>query len=198
MSMCANGQSKDDFASFNGKNKLTLVVTDSGLGGLSVMDDISQKLKKWGYYKTVNLIFVNALFDANAGYNALQTRTEKINMFNKVLNGIDSKFHPDAILIACNTLSVISPETEFVKKTKIPVVGIVESGVQLINSRLSSRPNSCVAIMGTETTIEEDSHRKALIEGGIISERIITKACPQLQAYIEQNPNGEETEMLIS
>jgi hypothetical protein len=37
-----------------------------------------------------------------------------------------------------------------------------------------------------------------LIEKGIKKERIITKACPQLQSYIEQNPDGEETEMLIS
>jgi glutamate racemase len=186
------------FSDFLNKDKITLVITDSGLGGLSVMENISQKMKKWGYFKTVNLIFVNALFDAKTGYNTLQSREEKIRMFNNVLNGIDNKYHPDAILIACNTLSVISPETEYVKKTKIPVLGIVESGTRLMYEKLNSNPNSSVVILGTETTIAEDSHRKALVEGGIKKERVITKACPQLQAYIEQNPNSEETEMLIS
>jgi glutamate racemase len=181
-----------------GNKEITVVITDSGLGGLSVMDDIAKKIKTSGCFKKVSLIFVNALFDVNTGYNSLKTREEKIKVFNNVLAGIDKRYHPDIILIACNTLSVIYNETEFVRKTKTPVIGIVESGVKIIHEKLQKDTSSKVIIFGTETTIEEDSHRKALLELNIAKERIVTKACPQLQSYIEQNPSGEETEMLIS
>jgi len=197
-SLNSNAQSNISFNSLFGKDEITVVITDSGLGGLSVMEDIAQRMKDGGYFKTAHLIFVNALFDLNTGYNAIKTRDEKIKTINNVLNAISHRYQPDVILVACNTLSVIIPETEFVKESKIPVVGIVESGVQLIKENLNNSSSSVVIIMGTETTIEEDSHRKELLRIGVANNRIITKACPQLQAYIEQNPEGEETEMLIS
>jgi glutamate racemase len=74
----------------------------------------------------------------------------------------------------------------------------VEAGVQLVASALARDTAASVILFGTETTIEEGSHRKALLDMSIPEKRIITKACPQLQSYIEQNPKGEETEMLIS
>ncbi|MFC2116235.1 hypothetical protein ACFLTU_07150 [Bacteroidota bacterium] len=180
------------------QKKITVVITDSGLGGLSVLDDISKKLAGSGYYKKVDLIFVNALFNADFGYNALASREAKIDTLNTVLYGIEKKFHPDIILIGCNTLSVFFTETEFVKESNTPVTGIVNSGVGLISDHLSQNENSSVIITGTKTTISEDSHRKALLAKGYSEDRIITKACPELQSYIEQDPDGESTEMLIS
>ena len=194
----SSAQVSNDLSLLWGKNEITVVITDSGLGGLSVMDDIAKKMKVSGCFEKVNLIFANALFDANTGYNSLQTREEKINVLNNVLKGIEEHYKPDVIFIACNTLSVIYKETDFVRKSKIPVIGIVEPGVQMIREKLEKDVTSNVIILGTETTIEEDSHKKDLLRLNIAGSRIITKACPQLQSYIEQNPNGEETEMLIS
>ncbi len=180
------------------RKEITVVITDSGLGGLDVMDNIAKKLTGSGYYRRVNLIFVNALFDADKGYNALPSREEKITVFNSVLEGIENRFHPDIILIGCNTLSVIFEETDFVKKSDTPVVGIVQPGVQIMADRLLQNEKSIVIITGTETTIAEGSHKKALLEKGFSGGRIITQACPELQSYIEKDPFGEDTQMLIS
>ena len=180
------------------KDEITIVVTDSGLGGLSVLNDIAHKIEDSGIFKKVDLIFVNALFDTDSGYNSLHNREEKITRLNAVLEGIDERFHPDMIFIACNTLSVIYTETEFIKTCATPVIGIVEPGVKLILEKMNDKRNSRVIIFGTETTIAEASHKQTLIKLGIDPARIITKECPQLQAYIEQNPFGEETELLIS
>jgi glutamate racemase len=187
-----------DLSDFYKKNEITVAITDSGLGGLAVMDDIAKKMKDAGCFQKANLIFVNALFDPETGYNSLQNREEKIRIFNRVLNGIESHYHPDIILIACNTLSVIYRETEFNGNSKIPVFGIVDPGVEMIKKAMEKDTASTVIIFGTETTIEENSHKKALMKMNIRDGRIITEACPQLQSYIEQNPAGEETEMLIS
>ena len=149
-------------------------------------------------FKKVSLIFVNALFDSNTGYNALNGNEEKINIFNNVLTCIDKNYHPDMILVACNTLSVLIKDTPFVQKSKTPVIGIVDSGVDLVAENLSRDTTSRVILFGTETTIEEGSHRRALLARHFDGKRIVVKACPQLQSYIEQNPKGEETGMLIS
>ncbi len=194
----SSAQVGNDLSLLWGKNEITVVITDSGLGGLSVMDDIAKKMVVSGCFEKVNLIFANALFDANTGYNSLQTREEKISVLNNVLKGIEEHYKPDIIFIACNTLSVIYKETDFARKSNIPIIGIVEPGVNMVREKLEKDVTSNVIIFGTETTIEEDSHKKDLLRLNIAGSRIITKACPQLQSYIEQNPYGEETAMLIS
>lgn len=178
--------------------RVRIVITDSGLGGLSVMDDIAQKLLNSNYYKSAEIIFVNALFDAESGYNSLHKREEKVTMFNMVLSGIVKRYSPDVIVVACNTLSVLLEGNDFTGKTSIPVVGIIEPGVELIYQKLNETERSRVLIFGTETTIEEASHLRALKKLNIPEDRIIAQSCPHLQSYIEQNPSGEETEMLIN
>lgn len=180
------------------KESIRIVITDSGMGGLSVMNDIADKLSESGSYKNVELIFVNALFSAESGYNALQSREEKIEMFNRALTGMNRRYNPDLIFVACNTLSVLINGTDFNRHPDSPpIISIVDSGVDLIYDRLNQSRSSSVIVLGTETTIEEGSHKTALVDRGISKDRAVFKACPQLQAYIEQDPTGEETEMLI-
>ncbi len=182
-----------------GRESIRIVITDSGVGGLSVMSDIASKLKESGSFKSVDLIFANALFDSESGYNSLQTREEKIDMFNRVLNGIDAKYDPDLIFVACNTLSVLINATDFnIQQGNPPVIGIIDPGINLISQRLHKNQNSSVIIFGTETTIEEGTHKEALLAMEYDENRIINMACPQLQSFIEQNPSGEETDLLIT
>lgn len=179
------------------KDSITIVILDSGLGGLSVLADMERYFQNSLMFSHVDLIFANALFDADAGYNSLQSRTEKIEIFSQALSGINKEFKPDIILIACNTLSVIYRETFFAKNTSVPIVGIVDIGVEQMKNGLAAKPNSKVFIFGTETTIEEDSYRSNLVKLGIPDSRIGSQPCPQLQMYIENNPVGDDTEMLI-
>lgn len=189
----------EDLDKILGKKTIRIVVTDSGIGGLAVISDIAASLKESGSFKKVELIFVNALFDPESGYNAMRLRDDKINMFNKVLYGIDKKYDPDLIFVACNTLSVLINSTDFAEgKDNPPVIGIVDPGIKLISDRLLQNPTSSVILFGTETTIEEGTHKEALLAMGFDENRIINKACPQLQSFIEQNPSGEETALLLT
>jgi glutamate racemase len=175
---------------------LRIVVTDSGLGGLSVMQHLIDRIEESGYYVKAEVIFVNAVFDS-LGYNALHSRGEKISRFNKVLEAIEERYDPDAIVVACNTLSVLIDDTEFIKKSNTPVVSIIEPGVNLIRSTIENDKSASVIIFGTETTIEEGNHIAALRDLKMPETKIISQACPQLQNYIEADPNSEETAMLI-
>lgn len=180
------------------KSEVTIAVTDSGLGGLSIMADAIERMREAKVFQKVNFVFFNALFSNERGYNSLRIREEKIQIFDSALKSLENNFHPDLILIGCNTLSTIYNDTPFSQETKIPVAGIIEAGVELIAQNLKASPDSKVIIFATQTTVSEDTHKKKLEEKGIHSERIILQACPELANYIEKGYDSDETEMLIS
>lgn len=182
---------------FFSKKEVTVAVTDSGLGGLSIVADASDRMKKSKIFRDVNFIFFNALFSNKGGYNSLKTREEKIRIFDSALVSLEKKYQPDLILIGCNTLSILYDDTPFSQETKIPVVGIVESGVEIIAKNLKASTDSKAIIFGTQTTVGEATHKKKLVKRGFLPERIVTQACPELVNYIERGYTSDETEMLI-
>jgi glutamate racemase len=173
------------------KNKIRILITDSGLGGLSVLAEIEKIISANHSFRKAEIIFINALPSANFRYNSMPDESTKIKFFDQALIGMEKWFHPDIILIACNTLSVVYPKSEFYKTKSIPVVGIVELGVNLINKKLIEDPESKVIILGTETTISSNSHKTRLLLKGIKEERIFCQACPNLETEIQTNAKSD-------
>ncbi len=190
-------QKTPDLVPFFAKKQVTIAVTDSGLGGLSIMADMAARLKEAKMFEKAQLVFTNALFSNESGYNSLKSRAEKIAVFNSALESIEKNDRPDLILIGCNTLSVLYEETPFSKTTKIPVVGIVAAGVDMFSAALKADPDAFLLLFGTETTIGEGEHIKRLKEAGIPKKRIRVQACPELAAYIENGYQSDETGLLI-
>jgi glutamate racemase len=172
-------------------------VTDSGLGGLSVAADLARRAQESKAYAEVDIVFVNALFRPEAGYNSLASREEKVAVFDSALAAMAETYEPDAILVACNTLSVLLPDCE-TAEGPVPVTGIVEAGVELIEDQLEARPDATALLFATQTTVEEDSHRQGLLARGVSEDRFALQACPELTWYIERDPLGFDTELLIS
>lgn len=199
-STCANQASyagQDRIDQVLKKKDLTVVVTDSGLGGLSITAEAVKRMQTEQSFQKIEFIFFNALFSNQGGYNSLGTRKEKLAVFNSALNAMQQRYSPDIILIGCNTLSVLFPDTAFARHAKVPAVGIVDAGVDLISEKLKSRPDSRVIIFGTHTTIAEGVHERKLQKKGFLDERIVTHSCPELVSFIERGYNSSETEMLI-
>lgn len=179
------------------RESITVVITDSGLGGLSVVADAAEKLRQNPVFKSVDLVFVNALFTDAGGYNSLKTRDEKLQVFSSALQSMQDRYAPDIILVACNTLSVLIPDTGFVQTSSTPVVGIVEQGVEQIFAQLQDNPDSKNIIFATQTTVDEGTHKNQLLDLGAGAGQVVTQACPQLTLYIEQGYDSAYTEMLI-
>lgn len=179
------------------QERVTIVITDSGLGGLSIAADAARRMESEKAFAKADIVFYNALFAAESGYNSLPDRREKLRIFDRALRGIETCCHPDVIVIGCNTLSVIYGETEFAKSAPVPVVGIVETGADLLARNLGAVPGSRAILFGTQTTIEEGSHVAMLAAAGIPRERIVVQACPDLTEYIERGYDSEDTGMLI-
>jgi len=179
-----------------GISQKTILVTDSGLGGMSVFARIASLLKKASPWQDVSLIYFNAWPEQDKGYNHFKTMNHRAQVFNSALNAMET-FKPDMILIACNTLSVVYPFTDHSQDNKTRVSGIVTHGVELIHETLVSDKESQVIIFGTPTTIAERSHEKALVKMGIDPNRIFNQGCTNLAGKIERNPFGTEVSQMI-
>ena len=174
----------------------TILVTDSGLGGMSVFARIAAHLKKKSPWQDISMVYFNAWPEQDKGYNHFKTMDQRAGVFNNALNAMEN-FKPDMILIACNTLSVIYPFTHFSKEEKPKVSGIVDHGVQLIQKSLMSDLDSQVIIFGTPTTIAEKSHQQQLVKMGIDPKRIINQGCTNLAGKIERDPFSQDVSKMI-
>lgn len=179
------------------KKSVTILVTDSGLGGVSIAADVVERMKTAGIFETARVVFFNAQPHIKSGYNSMKTTDRKVRVFENALNAMEQNFHPDLILIGCNTLSVLYPYTKFSQKATIPVVGIVKTGVKLIERELKKTPDAEVFIFATKTTVRQGKHKKMLLEAGIPEEQIVTQACPHLAGSIERGTDSEETRSLV-
>ncbi|MBN1301442.1 MAG: aspartate/glutamate racemase family protein [Melioribacteraceae bacterium] len=175
-----------------------IVVTDSGYGGLSVLSEIERIITSKRLFEKAELIFFNAVPDRNRAYNQMTDMTEKAVVFSSVLNAIHTRFNPDAVLIACNTLSVVFEHTDFFRSNKLPVLGIVDPAVEMINNKLKKANRSIALLLGTPTTIESDAYKLKLVRKGIVTERIINQSCYMLESEIQNDPAGPNVSEMIN
>jgi len=181
-------------AEFFTKNKdVTILVTDSGLGGLSVAADVAARLPQSGVFENTRIVFFNSLFHNRSGYNSLKSEDEKVRIFNRALKAMAKKYNPDLLLIACNTLSVLYQKTPFYQKAKFPMIGIVETGVDLITREFDKHPQATAIIFATKTTIGSNAHKNLLINRGYPETQIMGQACHRLAGSIERGYDSEET-----
>ena len=176
---------------------VTIVVTDSGLGGLSVVADLAQRLPRSGIARSARIVFVNALLDDRIGYNDLRNESDKVRVFDAALAAMEERYRPDLILVACNTLSVFYEKTEHARRGETETVSIVPMGAELIRRTLDETPGATALIFATKGTIDSGAHRRLLVEKGVPDARIVGQACPRLTGSIERGALSEETSTYI-
>lgn len=170
-----------------------ILITDSGVGGLSVVAYAERFVRTHGFREPVRLTFANAAPENDYGYNAMPSRAVKLETFDRFLRNVTERFAPDSIYVACNTLSVLLPDTPYVAEAAIPVQGIVETAVALLLRELEADPRSVAMIFGTQTTIDAGTYPRLLEERGIVPSRIVSQACPGLADTISEDREGART-----
>ena len=167
-----------------------IVITDSGVGGLSVVAYAERFVRTHGFSEPVRLTFANAAPDNDYGYNSMPSRAVKLETFDRFLRNVTERFSPDRIYVACNTLSVLLPDTPYFAHAAIPVKGIIETGVALLLKELAADSRSVAMIFGTQTTIDAGTYPRALEAHGIDGSRIVSQACPGLADVISEDREG--------
>ena len=174
-----------------------ILITDSGVGGLSVVAYAERFVRTHGYTETVRLTFANAAPANDYGYNSMPSRDEKLQTFDRFLRNVTRRFAPDMIYVACNTLSVLLPDTPYARSASIPVKGIVETAASLTFRELAEDPQRVAIIFGTQTTIDAGTYPRLLEEAGIDASRIVSQACPGLADTISEDREGTKTRIEI-
>jgi glutamate racemase len=174
-----------------------IVITDSGLGGLSVCAALEMGLRQAAPPAGVRLTYVNAWPFEDRGYNDLPDQETRARVFDAALLRM-AAMKPDRILVACNTLSILYPHTSFSRRPPVPVHGIVDAGVDLFAARLAGHADASIVLLGTKTTIESGVHASRLRERGVAAERVAAVSCAGLAGAIERDVDGPRTEELLA
>lgn len=164
-----------------------ILITDSGVGGLSVVAYAERFVRTHGFREPVRLTFANAAPANDYGYNSMPSHATKIETFDRFLRNVTQRFAPEQIYVACNTLSVFLPEVH----ATVPIRGIIETGVNVLLHALDSR--SVAMIFGTQTTIDSGAYPRALRARGVDESRIVTQACPGLADTISEDRDGTKS-----
>jgi glutamate racemase len=175
---------------------LSLVVTDSGLGGLAIAAGLVRRYLRERPARDLDITYFNALPGVNQGYNRIPDLAGRARMFDRALAGME-RFRPDLILIACNTLSVLYGRTGFARSGRVPVIDIIGYGLDLIQARWQERPESRILVLGTQTTIESGAHAAGLAARGVPAGAILGQPCDGLASAIELGPDRPEVRALI-
>jgi len=179
------------------KDEVSLVVTDSGLGGLSVAADCLERLTTAQTFRRARVVFFNCLPAAGVGFDGMESDRRRIRVFDRALECMAERFSPDAMVIACNTLSVLYDKTAFAGRAPCPVQEIVGMGVDLIAQHLRSNPGARVVLLGAPTTVQSGVHARLLAAQGIGADRLVCQSCHGLISAIERAPDSASTRALI-
>jgi glutamate racemase len=174
-----------------------ILITDSGVGGLSVCAYAEKFVRTHGFTEPVRLTFANAAPENDYGYNSMPSREVKLQTFDRFLTNVTERLAPDLIYVACNTLSVLLSDTPYFRNAVIPVKGIVETGAALVMRELEADPRSVAIIFGTQTTIDSGAWPQLLEARGVEASRIISQACPGLADTISEDREGVRTKSEI-
>jgi glutamate racemase len=199
---------------------LRIVITDSGLGGLSICAELERDLRSAAGRRPVELLYFNAWPDPEWGYNDLPDPASRARVLDAALDRMAAE-KPDLIVIACNTLSILYDLTEFSRTfsakvsgdmrpchrsgtgnhvpqpRSIPVRGIIAEGVRMFEEALAGEPGSGLVLFGTKTTIESGEHIRRLAGRGISPGRMAGAACHRLAAEIDENPASPIVEEML-
>jgi glutamate racemase len=109
-------------------NKLKIIFTDSGLGGINIMADFVRLT----HNLDLDILFFNAQYKREQGYKTME-KEQQVKIFDKALKSMQENYNADYIAIACNTLSVIYQNSKYKENSSAAILDIVATGQKLIN-----------------------------------------------------------------
>ncbi len=116
-----------------------IVIFDSGVGGLSIFDEVRQQLP-W-----LPVVYCSD----NAGFPyGPKSEAEVIARVSECLSRLQDNYQPQLVVIACNTASTVAlPRVR--QELPVPVVGVVPA----IKTAATLSQNRCIGLLATPGTV---------------------------------------------
>jgi len=146
-------------------------IFDSGVGGLTVLKEISKLIPK------ENIVYLGDTARVPYGIRSAET------VLKYSIECADFLFKKQIkmLVVACNTSSSVSLEV-LRKRLPIPVIGVIEPGVR---AALKVTKNGKIGIIGTEATVQSGAYTKKIKSLNPKIE-VISKACPLFVPLVEE------------
>lgn len=146
-------------------------VFDSGIGGLTVLKEITEQMPG------EDIIYFGDTARIPYGTRSKET---VIKYFLQSVRFLLTK-NIKAIIVACNTASALAME-EAQKEYDLPIIGVVEPGAK---AAVAATKNYKIGVIGTEGTINSQAYQKK-IRKLLPSAEIIGVACPLFVPIVEE------------
>jgi len=145
---------------------------DSGLGGLPYLQWVQNEQPLW------KLIYLadNACFPY--GGRSTDFIIDRLKVLSRF---IVDKYHPDLIVIACNTASVTALET-LRNEFPVPFVGVVPA----VKPAAESGSRGIIGVLATEKTVK-GQYLEALIREFAAGQAVETRAASNLVRFVEES-----------
>ncbi|HAX61690.1 MAG TPA: glutamate racemase [Elusimicrobia bacterium] len=156
----------------NDLNNRPIGIFDSGLGGLTVLKELIRILS------SENIIYFGDT--ARVPYGT-KSKTAVKN-FSRQITKFLIRHNVKLILVACNTASALALNDIKKIAKKIPVVGVIKSGVC---AAVSKTVNKRIGVIGTSATVRSDSYKNAIrkLNGRI---KVFQQPCPLFVPLVEE------------
>ena len=148
-----------------------LGIFDSGLGGLTVVNAIKQKIPN------ENIVYVGDTARVPYGNKSAPLIVKFSSQITQFLLEKDAKL----IIVACNTASALAIPT-LQNEFNIPIIGVITPGA---NSAAELTKNNNVGVIGTIATINSKAYQKELLKINP-SINTISQACPLFVPLVEE------------
>jgi len=157
-------------------------IFDSGIGGLTVLKEIFDKLP------LENTIYLGDTARVPYGNRSPETVTRYSFENTRFLSSKDVKI----LVIACNTASSVSLNA--VRSSfSVPVVGVIEPGAK---AAVAATKKKKIGVIGTEATVRSSSYTRA-IQAIDPSIEVSAIPCPLFVPLVEEGwTDGQITEMI--
>jgi len=154
----------------NPGSRLPIGVFDSGLGGLTVVKELTRLLP------SEDIIYVGDTARVPYGTKSAET----ITRYSMQITGFLIKKKVKAIVVACNSASAVALKS--LKNLKVPVIGVINPGAR---AAVRASNSNKVGVIGTQATMDSHAYRKA-IKRQKSSAQVWEKACPLFVPLVEE------------
>lgn len=146
-------------------------VFDSGMGGLTVLKEITAALPRH------DTVYLGDTARVPYGVRSADTikRYARENADFLVAQGISS------LVVACNTATAVALD-DLKARLPIPVIGVVEPGAR---RAAAAAPRGVIAVLATEATVRSGAYERA-IHAIAPDARVVGRACPMFVPLAEE------------
>ena len=152
--------------------KLPIGVFDSGVGGLTVVRALMERLP------LENIVYFGDTARVPYGVKSVATIEHFTGQITDYLLDQGVKM----LIIACNTMAAVASQVVKDKAGAIPVLDVIEAGAR---AAVAASPGRRIGVIGTPTTINSNAYARRMHELDP-TVRVYSQACPLFVPLVEE------------